>query len=106
MVFIRPTILRDRADANFQTNSKYNDVRELQRRLAQDPVRLMRDESHPELPPLPSEEIPPIIPGRRPYPHPAMAATPNSAAAPGAGRRAKRPREGRCRSRSRNGTAC
>ena len=70
MVFIRPTILRDRDDANFQTNSKYNDIREVQRRLAQDPVRLMREESQPELPPLPNEEIPPIDPAAAPQPPP------------------------------------
>jgi general secretion pathway protein D len=52
MVFIRPTILHDQYDAAFQTNSKYNDLRELQRRIAADRVRLMRDEVYPELPEL------------------------------------------------------
>jgi general secretion pathway protein D len=61
MVFIRPTILRDKEDAAFQTSSKYNDVREIQRRLAEDRIRLMREERHPELPPLP-DEIPPVDP--------------------------------------------
>jgi general secretion pathway protein D len=60
MVFIRPTILRDRYDAAFTTNSKYNDVRELQRALAEERVRLMRDETRPELPELPPIELPPI----------------------------------------------
>jgi general secretion pathway protein D len=58
MVFIRPTILRDRYDAAFQTNSKYNYIRELQRAIAADRVRLMRDESHPELPELPEMPLP------------------------------------------------
>jgi hypothetical protein len=58
MVFIRPTILRDRYDAAFQTNSKYNYIRELQRAIAADRVRLMRDESHPELPELPQMPLP------------------------------------------------
>jgi general secretion pathway protein D len=62
MVFIRPTILRDPEDAAFQTSSKYNDIRAIQRRLAEDRIRLMREESHPELPPLPSDEIPPVDP--------------------------------------------
>jgi general secretion pathway protein D len=62
MVFIRPTILRDAADARFQTNSKYRYIQELQRQMADDPVRLMRSEDRPVLPPLPesADEVPPI----------------------------------------------
>lgn len=62
MVFIRPTILHDAADARFQTNSKYRQMQDIQRRMADDPVRLMRDQDRPELPPLPEQpdEIPPI----------------------------------------------
>jgi general secretion pathway protein D len=59
MVFIRPTILRDRYDAAFQTNSKYNNLRQMQQEL--DRVRLLREESQPELPELPPiEELPPV----------------------------------------------
>jgi len=61
MVFIRPTILRDAADARFQTNSKYRYIQDLQRELAQDRVRLMRDVDRPALPPLsepPTEPAP------------------------------------------------
>jgi len=61
MVFIRPTILRDAADARFQTNSKYHYIQDLQRELAQDRVRLMRDVDRPVLPPLsepPTEPAP------------------------------------------------
>jgi general secretion pathway protein D len=52
MVFIRPTILRDSVDARFQTNAKYDYIRNLQRLEAETPVRLMREENRPELPEL------------------------------------------------------
>jgi general secretion pathway protein D len=57
MVFIRPTILRDAQDARFQTNAKYRYIQDLQRQMADDPVRLMRDEDRPELPPLPEPPV-------------------------------------------------
>jgi general secretion pathway protein D len=63
MVFIRPSILRDADDARFQTNAKYRYIQDLQRQMADDPVRLMRDTDRPELPPLPEpppDEVPPI----------------------------------------------
>jgi general secretion pathway protein D len=62
MVFIRPTILRDAADARFQTNAKYRYMQDLQREMAEDPVLLMRGEERPEIPALPqqADEIPPI----------------------------------------------
>ena len=53
MVFIRPTILRTRQDARFQTNSKYQLVTEIQRQMQENPVRLMRNEPQPQLPPFP-----------------------------------------------------
>jgi hypothetical protein len=52
MVFIRPTILRDSIDSRFISGAKYNYLRNLQRELSAEPVRLMRDEVHPELPEL------------------------------------------------------
>lgn len=55
MVFIRPTILRNSIEARFETNSKYNYLQNLQNVLAEDPVQLMRGETHPTLPPLPPE---------------------------------------------------
>jgi general secretion pathway protein D len=60
MVFIRPTILRNREDARFQTGQKYRYVQELQRQMAEDRVRLMRNEEQPSMPPLPPnvEETP------------------------------------------------
>jgi general secretion pathway protein D len=57
MVFIRPTILRDRNDARFQTSGRYQYIQNEQRRIAENPVRLMRNDERPILPPLP--EIPP-----------------------------------------------
>jgi general secretion pathway protein D len=53
MVFIRPTILRDSIDARFMSSGKYNYLQNLQRELANKPVQLMRNETHPELDPLP-----------------------------------------------------
>ncbi|HSG63654.1 MAG TPA: hypothetical protein VLD39_01570, partial [Gammaproteobacteria bacterium] len=52
MVFIRPTILRDSIQASFETNVKYNYIRDLQLRQAEDPVQLMRDAERPLLPPV------------------------------------------------------
>ena len=52
MVFIRPTILRDSIDARFMSNTKYNYLQNLQREQASEPIRLMGDETHPELPDL------------------------------------------------------
>jgi general secretion pathway protein D len=53
MVFIRPTILRNADDARFQTGQKYRSVQDLQREMAENRVRLMRNEPQPTLPPLP-----------------------------------------------------
>jgi general secretion pathway protein D len=72
MVFIRPTILRDAVDARFQTNSKYRYIQDLQRELAQDRVRLMREVDRPVLPPLPetppepASSVPPAADGNQP----------------------------------------
>ena len=52
MVFIRPTILRDNIQATFETNTKYNYIRDLQLEQAEEPVQLMRDVERPTLPPL------------------------------------------------------
>ena len=59
MVFIRPTILSgDGADARFLTNSKYRYIQDLQRQMADDPVRLLREFDRPLLPPLEEQELP------------------------------------------------
>jgi general secretion pathway protein D len=62
MVFIRPTILRNAADATFQTNAKYRYIRDLQRQMAADPVLLMHEFERPQLPPLPEEQELPLPP--------------------------------------------
>ena len=53
MVFIRPTILHNEADARFKTGEKYSFIQELQRQMAASPVKLLKDEKQPLLPPLP-----------------------------------------------------
>jgi len=55
MVFIRPTILRDNIQATFETNTKYNYIRDLQLQQAERPVQLMRDAERPLLPALPDQ---------------------------------------------------
>jgi general secretion pathway protein D len=59
MVFIRPTILRDTADARFQSNAKYRYIQDVQREMAEGDVRLMRGDQAPELPPLPEPQAEP-----------------------------------------------
>ncbi len=50
MVFIRPTILRDSAQAAFQTDAKYRYIRDLQLQQANRSVQLMGDAQRPMLP--------------------------------------------------------
>lgn len=52
MVFIRPTILRDSAQAAFETDAKYRYIRDLQLQQGATHVPLMRGESRPTLPAL------------------------------------------------------
>jgi general secretion pathway protein D len=66
MVFIRPTILRNAADARFQTNAKYRYIQDLQRQLAEDPVMLMREFERPQLPPLPEDQAETVLPNAAP----------------------------------------
>lgn len=58
MVFIRPTILRDSAAARFETNAKYQYLRDLQLEAAEEPIPLLRDEERPLLPELPAAPTP------------------------------------------------
>lgn len=58
MVFIKPTILRDGTQARFETNTKYNYIRDLQIDQGQRNIRLMRDSERPMLPPLPESQEP------------------------------------------------
>ena len=57
MVFIRPTILRDSAQAAFQTDAKYRYIRDLQLQQGEQSVQLMSDAQRPTLP-----ELPPVQP--------------------------------------------
>ena len=52
MIFIRPTILRNSVQANFETNAKYRFIRDLQLQQAQETVPLMRNADRPLLPEL------------------------------------------------------
>ena len=56
MVFIRPTILRDSAQAAFQTDAKYRYIRDLQLEQGEARVPLMSDEDRPTLPALEDAE--------------------------------------------------
>ena len=58
MVFIRPTILRDSAQAAFQTDAKYRYIRDLQLEQGERSVQLMSDAQRPTLPELPPVEAP------------------------------------------------
>lgn len=62
MVFIRPTILRDGVQARFQTDSKYNYIRDLQLQQSNKNPALMRGEQRPLLPPLEEYQAPPADP--------------------------------------------
>lgn len=55
MVFIRPTILRDNVTAVFETNAKYNYIRDQQLAIKPPNPRLMPLTPRPALPPLPDE---------------------------------------------------
>ena len=61
MVFIRPTILRDSAQAAFQTDAKYRYIRDLQLQQGEQSVQLMNDAQRPTLP-----ELPPVQPPDEP----------------------------------------
>ena len=60
MIFIRPTILRDSAQTAFETNQKYNMIRDIQRGTEGQDIQLMPGRQRPMLPPLEEyEEIRP-----------------------------------------------
>ena len=61
MVFIRPTIMRDSAQAAFQTDAKYRYIRDLQIQQGEQGVQLMSDVERPTLP-----ELPPVQPPDEP----------------------------------------
>ena len=51
-IFIRPTILRDSAQTIFETNAKYNYIRDIQQGNMGNDVQLMPGQTRPVLPPL------------------------------------------------------
>ncbi len=57
MIFIRAEIMRDSADTAFQTNAKYNMIRDIQDANDAEPIQLMRNEQRPAIPPLSQEQI-------------------------------------------------
>jgi type II secretory pathway component GspD/PulD (secretin) len=59
MVFIRPTILRDNVQASFETNAKYNYIRDIQLALKPENPRLMPLTPRSTLPEL---GLPPAMP--------------------------------------------
>jgi len=52
MIFIRPTILRDAATTSFETNAKYNMIRQIQQGGQDNSIQLMPGRKRPMLPPL------------------------------------------------------
>ena len=60
MVFIRPTILRDSIQASFETDAKYQFIRDLQLEQADRPVPLLRGTERPLLPELVSPAEPAV----------------------------------------------
>ncbi|MGQ0428888.1 MAG: type II secretion system secretin GspD [Gammaproteobacteria bacterium] len=72
LVFIRPRVLRTEEQAAYETNTKYNYMRNLQRERGN--VKLMPGEPPPTLPPLIGPTGPPTAPGAPP---PDTAATPD-----------------------------
>jgi general secretion pathway protein D len=55
MIFIRPKILRDSATTSYETNQKYNLIRDIQRGRSGDDPALMPNAGRPMLPPLDPE---------------------------------------------------
>jgi len=66
MVFIRPTILHNAADARFATGEKYSYIQELQRQMAATPMPLMKNEQQTVLPPLPAGPEESLAPSQQP----------------------------------------
>jgi general secretion pathway protein D len=99
MVFIRPTILHNEADARFKTGEKYSYIQEIQRQMAASPVKLLKDEKQPVLPPLPpgpeeSLQQQPGAPGAQVPTGSTAAPVPNSAATPAVSKPAQSPANG------------
>ncbi|MCO4811604.1 MAG: type II secretion system secretin GspD [Gammaproteobacteria bacterium] len=52
MIFIRPTILRDATQTSFETNQKYNYIRDVQQGREGTDVQMMPGQARPMLPPI------------------------------------------------------
>ncbi len=59
MIFIRAEIMRDSAEASFQTNAKYNMIRDVQQGRSADSIQLMPGAERPVIPPLPELQTTP-----------------------------------------------
>lgn len=70
MFFVKPTILRDDAQATFETNAKYNYIRGIQMSAQPEQKRLLRQEEQPILPEIgPADAAEPsVIDMRQPAP--------------------------------------
>ena len=78
MVFIRPTIMRDSAQAAFQTDAKYRYIRDLQLQQGERNVQLMGDAQRPTLP-----ELQAVEPPAEPPSDPGEITEPDASAEPG-----------------------
>jgi general secretion pathway protein D len=58
LVFIRAKILRDSSQTSFETNSKYNQIRDVLENSQSSGIALMPKVERPTLPPLEGEEQP------------------------------------------------
>jgi len=56
VIFVRAEIMRDTTDTSFQTNAKYNSIREVQRLNRDSSVQLMPGVARPMIPPLPDSQ--------------------------------------------------
>ena len=57
MIFIRPTILRDSATTSFETNAKYNMIREIQQGGQDGSIQLMPGRNRPMLPQIDGDQV-------------------------------------------------
>jgi hypothetical protein len=56
MIFVRAEIMRDTTDTSFQTNQKYNSIRDAQKLNRDSSVQLMPGMARPMIPPLPDSQ--------------------------------------------------
>ena len=56
VIFVRAEIMRDSMETSFQTNAKYNKIRDIQRRNQANSIKMMPGVSRPMIPPLPASQ--------------------------------------------------